>query len=290
MIAFGVAVTTVSLILFSSFETQDQTKNPNIVKLGKVKSKAIVEASGIACSLTYADSFWIHNDSGNDPELFLVHKSGDLLANLAIKGVENRDWEDLCSFTRNHKKYLAIGEFGDNALRRKSYRIIVIQEPILDIKFPNDKPISKSRKVIDKTVRPDRVIEFKYPDGSHNCEALAYLPDEEAFCLVTKSTGRANSKKSAVFIIPLKDAKQDSTMQTAQMISNKADLAVTAMDVSANGQFAIVRNYLFARLYSRAKNQSWDEVFKSQKNTKLIPMPVERQGEAICFSPDNEHL
>ena len=60
----------------------------------KVKLPEILEeVSGIQYSQK-EDAFWMLNDSGNSPSLYLVSEQGELLRNLQINA-ENTDWEDI---------------------------------------------------------------------------------------------------------------------------------------------------------------------------------------------------
>ena len=69
----------------------------------KVKLPELLEeVSGIQYSQN-EDAFWMLNDSGNSPSLYLVSEQAELLRVLQINA-ENTDWEDIT--TRSAGEYL----------------------------------------------------------------------------------------------------------------------------------------------------------------------------------------
>jgi hypothetical protein len=75
---------------------------------------ALYEVSGLWQS--GPDSLWWLNDSGNTAELFMTDQQGNLLSRVEVPHTINRDWEDLTADSSGH---LYIGDFGNNANRRK---------------------------------------------------------------------------------------------------------------------------------------------------------------------------
>ena len=60
-----------------------------------LRDKDIDEASGLAISYANPGHIWIHNDSGDKPDLFLVGTDGKTSAVVRIRDVEPYDWEDM---------------------------------------------------------------------------------------------------------------------------------------------------------------------------------------------------
>ena len=79
---------------------------------------ALNEVSG----LYYAgsDSLWWHNDSGDDPVLYLTNGEGRIQKRVALPQLRNVDWEDL---TADESGRLYIGDFGNNSSRRQDLHI-----------------------------------------------------------------------------------------------------------------------------------------------------------------------
>ncbi len=64
--------------------------------------------------------YWTHNDSGGSPELYMINSQGQLFDTLKIPDASNIDWEDLA---KDNKGNIYIGDFGNNASRRKDLTI-----------------------------------------------------------------------------------------------------------------------------------------------------------------------
>lgn len=73
-----------------------------------------------------ANKFVSHNDSGNEPTLFVFDSSGLIQRRIKISNAQNVDWEDL---TMDAKGNVYIGDFGNNNNDRTNLRIYVLANP-----------------------------------------------------------------------------------------------------------------------------------------------------------------
>ena len=103
--------------------------------VGRLDNKLIPEASGIVKSRRYADTFWVHNDSGNPPLLFAVRGDGRIVRQFRL-GIPNIDWEDIAIDDQGH---LYLGDIGNNTRKLPIRAIYRIDEP--DPNSRGDKPI-----------------------------------------------------------------------------------------------------------------------------------------------------
>ncbi len=74
-------------------------------RVGRLAEPAIREASGMVTSRQYPGIYWVHNDSGNAPELFAVRRDGRLVRSFRV-AAPNLDWEDIATDDAGHL-YLA---------------------------------------------------------------------------------------------------------------------------------------------------------------------------------------
>jgi hypothetical protein len=127
---------------------------------------AVPEASGIA----YAGGLlWTHNDS-DAPVLYSIDASGRPRA-VTVAGADVRDWEDLGSARCGDETCLYIADIGDNQESRERITIYEVRVP---------EPGST-------TTKPATAIHARYPDGSHDAEALVVTRNAGIF-LITKET------------------------------------------------------------------------------------------------------
>src|SRR5690606_17919192 len=89
-------------------------------------SNELSESSGVAQT---GPLIWTHNDSGDVPRLFAFFEDGTLRGQFLIRGAQAIDWEDMCAFQRGGKRYLAVGDIGDNLANRQSVFVYVVEVP-----------------------------------------------------------------------------------------------------------------------------------------------------------------
>lgn len=82
------------------------------------------ESSGIVKA--GPNSFWTHNDSGGQPDLYEFDSSGTLLRTLTLSGGFNVDWEELAMDSSGN---IYIGDFGNNFNFRQELKIFKIPPP-----------------------------------------------------------------------------------------------------------------------------------------------------------------
>ncbi len=94
-------------------------------RIGRLDHPAIRECSGIVASRRHSGIFWVHNDSGNPPELFAVRRDGSLVRTFTVD-VPNVDWEDIALDDQGH---LFLGDIGNNKERLPLRAIYRLDEP-----------------------------------------------------------------------------------------------------------------------------------------------------------------
>ena len=140
-------------------------------KVRTLKDPQIVESSGLALSLYRDSRLWTHNDSGGGPRLYAIGRRGQTTGRYYLNDARAWDWEAMASAKRNGKKYLFVGEIGDNREWKSSIFVYRIREP---------KPSAPDGR------RTPASFEFKYPDGAHDAEALLVRPGTLRIYIVTK--------------------------------------------------------------------------------------------------------
>ena len=267
----------------SSIAAQEKPDDPELLKsLGKISNPGLAESSGISVCSFVQNSFWTHNDSGHSPDLFLLRTDGKLLARVTLNNAHNVDWESMCRFKVDNQSYLMVGDVGDNLARRKNCNLYVIQEPDLAKQLA-----AKPNQPVETSVTARR-IDFTYPDGARNCEALAVDVLENQIWLIEKIyVNRRGDTPPGIYVLPLQLQPAKKSLD-AKRIANFPPSNVTGMDFSPDGKRLIIRNYLNAHLYSRV-DESWETVIKTTI-PNVVVLPIQRQGEAVCFTEDSQSL
>jgi hypothetical protein len=148
------------------------------VQTGRFKSPRLSESSGVAVSRAHPGVLWSHNDSGDGPYLHATDLRGSNLGFLLVPGAEAVDWEDIalgpCPTRAGTCVYLA--DTGDNAAQRRSVTVYAVPEPT---------PPTGPSDTLRTTAAP-AVLRLRYPDGSHDVEAIYVSPVGGDLYLVTK--------------------------------------------------------------------------------------------------------
>jgi len=270
-------------------QESDKTSAPKdeelLVSLGVNSNSEIAESSGVAISSFVKDAIWTHNDSGHKNRLFLLKTDGKLLAYLDLQTSQNSDWESMVRFNLDGKSYLMVGDVGDNTKRRKNYQLYVVPEPDLSASLTNAKP---DRLPVRHSVKPVK-LDFTYEDGPKNCEAIAVDVLARQIWLVEKIYVDPRIKTPpGIYVLPL-SIQQTAKPLVAKRIADFPPRNVSGMDFSPDGKRLIIRNYVNAHLYVREKNETWEESIKTT-NPASVVLPLQRQGEAVCFTNDSRAI
>lgn len=255
---------------------------------GHVSAASLAELSGVAASRSLPGVLWAHNDHGHKPRLWALDGKGATLAEYKMKNQPDVDWEDIAVGPCSTVKVLAgahcvyIADTGDNEHNRTSYTILRWPEPNLLPTVATD-----SVKVADDAVE---AFPFTYPDGAHNVEAMAVLPDTRVILLSKREDGR-----SFVYRLTLRAGEPLVAERLGTLDVRDAghqvgdDVKVTAADLTRDGRWLLVRTHsrvlLFdagAALHGDADNAA--EMLEQMRPTALRGGP-ETHGEAIAWDP-----
>lgn len=235
-------------------------------QLGRIRDIEILESSGLTASRTMPGTFWTHNDSGDEPKLYLLDRKGNTVAKFRVTNAKAFDWEDICCCKRGDKHYLLVADVGDNARRRPEVQLYLIEEPVVRV---DPDHLFSGRIAAIETIR------VRFQDGPHDCESVAFDPVTRDLLLATKQFRDAFVYKVAV------PEKAEPRLLTAKKIGRMPIALATAMDVSPDGKRLIVVNYLNGYEYSRELGESWDKAIERAPDS--VAVPQRKQGEAVCY-------
>ena len=104
------------------------------------------------------------NDSGNDPLLFYINESGNILDERKLNCCKNNDWESLAA----DSDYVYIADFGNNYDTRKNLSII---------KIPIDKSSNENPELINFLYPEQKKFKRIYRRSEYDAEALISFGD-----------------------------------------------------------------------------------------------------------------
>ncbi len=261
----------------------------NVRQAGLVANPALVETSGMAYSRRETDLLWMVNDGGHPAVLFAVGTDGRDLGTVAVEGAINSDWEDLAGFEWGGRPYLLIADVGDNRAVRDFVRIYVVAEPARRAagNFPAFAKVAWQ-------------FDFRYADGPRDCEGVGVDTRKGQVLLITKRT-----TPPLIYSLPLRPAA--GVVATARRVGSvprippptARDLAAdarfgalqsqpTALDIRSDNDLAVVQTYKDAYLFARHSGENWAAALARAPRT--VPLPVLKQKECACLTPDGRRL
>jgi hypothetical protein len=238
--------------------------------LSELTDKRLEEVSGIGASVYNPGYLWAQNDSGNGPEIFLIDQQLHIKLTCKLKGVINRDWEDMAVGPGPDpgKSYIYIADIGDNFGIFPTKFIYRFEEPVLD---------STKKEIVIKDY--ERII-FRLPGGTvKDSESMLVDPlTKNIFILSKEDTAHVYQLS-----YPYENSKKDTVI--AGEVGAFSIPKITGGSFASNGEEILLKNYRRVWYWKNKEHKPLQEVLKVKGI--MIPYDMEPQGEAIAWSHDN---
>ncbi|HET6670980.1 MAG TPA: hypothetical protein VFH15_12195 [Pyrinomonadaceae bacterium] len=249
--------------------------------LALLKDKAVKESSGLAASRSFPGVYWTHNDSGDGPFIYAFDVRG-IKGVWRLSGATARDWEDIAvgPGPSAGTNYLYIGDIGDNRGSRTEIVVYRVPEPEL-----SPRSLSKSKAA---ATAPSEALRLRYPDGSHDAEALLVHPHTGNIYIVTKVAFANPEIYEAA--APLKTGRtitlnRVGTLEVPSLLGG----IITGGAISPDGRRVAFCDYMqgYEAVLENASS-AFDTIWKRP----LVPISLgsRKQGEAITYRLDGKAL
>ncbi|MBW7906002.1 MAG: hypothetical protein LC135_10545 [Phycisphaerae bacterium] len=258
-----------------------------------VEDRSIREASGIVASRRWPGLLYVHNDSGDQPRVFVVDRSGRTRAVLHLKGAENVDWEDIAIAPgATGGVDVCVADIGDNAGRRTDLRLYRFAEPDelrRHVESPASAPAASRPPTVEIT---PRAYALRYEDGPRNAEAFFVHPATGHGYVLTK---REDGQTEVYRLDAPWKTEGENVLRRIAIIRLPPGLPaanmVTAADIAAGGRHVAVRTYgggIELSLPDGTGPEDFDSIFARPYSRLLLA--AEEQGEGLCYSHDGRAL
>jgi len=252
--------------------------------LAIIKDKSITESSGLVASRTTSGAYWTHNDSGDGPFIYAIDTRGDSFGTFSVTGAQATDWEDISAGPgpQRDKSYLYIGDIGDNNNSRSEVTVYRVAEPTLSTAT---RSFTKRRP---GTTEPAEAIRLKYPDGSHDAEALLVHPTTGNIYIVTKVLITNPGVYEAV--APFTPGKLITMKRIG--VAHVPSLfggVITGGNISPDGRHVALCDYFQGYEMSLpASSNNFDDIWKQRMTG--FDLGKREQGESITYRLDGKAL
>jgi len=238
----------------------------NQMNIATLENKEIDEASGMAFSRTHDGLIYTHNDSGGGRKVFVIDSIGKGLGVFKLKGVWNRDWEDIAVGPGPDPKlnYVYVGEIGDNQAKYTNIFIYRFPEP--------------QQFIEGMEVEPE-ILKLSYPDGAKDAETLMVDPISKDIFILSKRDSMNILYKTTQEAFESKEAVLEKVIELPFTMS-------VAGDISADGKEILIKNYFTVYYWQRNENETIGQALA--RDPLILPYNPEPQGESIGFEPNGK--
>lgn len=238
------------------------------VSKGRVSDK-LEEASGLVASVANPGHLWVINDSGNEPEVYLIDGKADVVLTCKLEKIKNRDWEDIAigKAPGSDEPYVYVAEVGDNAARYEFKYLYRFEEPVL----------AEGEKI---SIEDVQTLVISLPDGARDMEATAIDHLTGDLYLVSK-----REENVSVYSVPFALLNAGDTL-VPKKITTLPYNGVVAADISFDGKEILVKTY--DEIFYWTTGDSLNVVQTIQLPETNLNYSPEPQGESIAWALDGK--
>ena len=247
-----------------------------VTRAGRFRSPRVTESSGVAVSRAHPGVLWTHNDSGDGPYLYVTDLRGTDRGAIRVSGSRAVDWEDIAlgPCPAGSGDCLYIGDTGDNLERRNSVAVYAVPEPSPPMTAADTQRVTAAALT----------LRLRYPDGSHDVEALYVSPRDTAVYLVSK--GRGGTVRLYRAGRETWSANHPVTAELVETLPNIPDRSagrlVTGAAIRPAGDLVAIRTYTEIFFFTPGAGGRL-----TPRGGPCALGGLEREGEAIDFRDDS---
>jgi hypothetical protein len=184
----------------------------DLVTCGSVQNAAVKSASGIAASAKHERVFYLHDGQLTPARFYAIDDTGADRGSFTLAGASNQDWEDIAVGPCPAGSCVFIADTGDEREARAGYTIYRVPEPA-------------TLGLGEQTLSAD-ALSFRYPDGSHDAEALLVHPETGVISVITRD--RSGAGIVGIYDVPVLPDGSTSTAVLRKQILTSASPALRA--------------------------------------------------------------
>lgn len=253
---------------------------------GVLERKFVPEASGVAASVEFPGRIYWVNDSGNTSQIFHGKINGNEFKKIGISDATFRDTEAMTTAECGADLCLIVGDIGNNKLKKRASELYIFKEKDLT----GDK------------AKPFRKVKFTYPDGEHDAEAMATLPNGDLI-FITKETSLMSGQEPTLFMLPKSDwlegtgefvARDLGQLPMGKLLPDKGFLGTAVTDAAVNLEREVLGVLTYAALVEipleKIKGFKIPQLWERDRDFALVPIKSLNQQETMTYLPKSPRV
>jgi hypothetical protein len=249
--------------------------------LFRLEGKRLTEVSGVAVD-SGNDLFYMNQDAGNTDDVFTVDLTGRLRAIVHVPSA-NVDWEDIAIRPGEGRRgTLYLADTGDayftnrakGLKSRTAYAIVKLDVP----------PVGRAGSTL--TVKATGVVRYPFvfaDKATHNAESLLVHPGTGLVLVADKT----QTTREPAYLWQGPMTMSATSTNTFQKVGQLPIVGASGGAFSPRGDRFVIRNGTTAYLW---RVTGTDMATALTHRPVVIPLPAQRQGEGVSFTPDGRSL
>ncbi|MGE3684476.1 MAG: hypothetical protein AB7G93_22385 [Bdellovibrionales bacterium] len=256
---------------------------------GQLPFHPLREASGLVLSRSVPDRYYWINDSGDNGRLHFTRPDGKGAHTVEVTGFKPHDPEALSLTRCDGNACIVIADIGDNRGRRKTIELVFVKE----------------QKEFGKTAPVHKRLKLRYPDGAHDAEGLAFLPNGDLI-IASKELSLFPLRSAVTSLYTLSASRIENAGRGVQTLRKLGGIplpdwlpedgvlgqAVSDMAVNFKRQVLGLLTYNraveipLARLSELGRARNW----KRDRDFSVVPVKTLTQQEALAYNPNVDQI
>ena len=246
-------------------------------QVGQLDRATINEASGLTASRMMRGKFIWSNDSSGASALFATGANGRLERTVRLNGFANEDYEALATGpcpSNSAESCLFLGDIGDGIGWRSNFKIGIFKERDF---------------WANTAISPEKVIQFSYPGGANNAEAMVVTND--GYIIIFTKTEGSTQLFAIHSVTGMMNRIGQVNLSGIIAPSRGKQPRVTDASLSSDGEKVLILTYgdimeIGLRTITGVNSRSW----RRGVDYQILRGPGLPQQETISYVTDNSFI
>jgi len=257
-------------------------------QLGTLEKKDVGEASGMGFSRKYPGRLYWINDSGNKEFLYHSQRDGKDMKKIRLLETKFLDTEAMAVTDCGEEPCVIIADVGNLGHKKR--------DPVLHVFLEKD--------LNGESAKPFRKVKFTWPDGPHDVEAMAALPNGDIL-FITKELSLGTLVEPTLFTLTKGDwltsvesqppvAKDLGKLPVPKWLPDKGFLGTAVTDAAVNYEREVLGVLTYGALVEMplefVTKLRITHAWEAERDFATVPVKALTQQESMAYVPKGDEV